>query len=66
MAVRLCPPRCMARLFGGFVLALLVLAPASAQIGSERYSSLVMEARSGRVVSSVNPAWSIIARAPSV
>ncbi len=55
MAVRLCPPRCMARVISGFVLVLLLTAPASAQIGSERYSSLIMEARTGRVVSSVNP-----------
>ena len=61
MAVRLCPPRCMARLVRSFLLAIPVLlmvagfAPAAAQIGSERYSSLIMEAGTGRVISSVNP-----------
>ena len=45
----------MARVVSGFVLVLLLAAPAWAQIGSERYSSLIMEARTGRVVSSVNP-----------
>ena len=39
------------------LLAALVPLPrtAWAQIGSERYSSLIMEARTGRVISSVNP-----------
>ena len=51
----------MARLVGGVVLAVLALAvtaaiqPAGAQIGSDRYSSLVMEARTGRMISAVNP-----------
>lgn len=51
----------MARLISGFLLAIPVFlvvaahAPAAAQIGSERYSSLIMEARTGRVISSVNP-----------
>jgi hypothetical protein len=49
----------MARLVAAFMLALVgvigATEPASAQIGSERYSSLVMEARTGRVISAVNP-----------
>lgn len=49
----------MAWAVGGALLLLLVTCAvpgmARAQIGSERYSSMVMEARSGRVISSVNP-----------
>ncbi len=53
----------MAPFISGFWLAFAALAclamalarPAAAQIGSERYSSLIMEARTGRVISSVNP-----------
>ena len=50
----------MARLISGFVLvaaafAMSALSPATAQIGSDRYSSLVMEARTGRLISAVNP-----------
>ncbi len=50
----------MARLISGFVLvvvafAMSALSPASAQIGSDRYSSLIMEARTGRMISAVNP-----------
>ena len=59
MAVRLPPPRCMARFLSGFVLILTAFAmaaprPAVAQIGSDRYSALVVEARTGRLISAVN------------
>lgn len=60
MADRLYRLRRMARLVCGVLLAGCALAlattrPAAAQIGSERYSSLILEARSGRMISAVNP-----------
>ncbi len=42
-------------LLAGFLLATAGAGPAAAQIGSERYSSLILEARSGRMISAVNP-----------
>ncbi len=56
MAVRLCLPRRMAGLLLVILAgACLVPAVARAQIGSDRYSSLIMEASTGRVISAVNP-----------
>ena len=42
-------------LLAGCILAIATALPAAAQIGSERYSSLILEARTGRMISSVNP-----------
>ena len=39
----------------GCLLALVAALPAHAQIGSDRYSSIVIEASSGNVLSAVNP-----------
>ncbi|MCX7378372.1 MAG: D-alanyl-D-alanine carboxypeptidase [Alphaproteobacteria bacterium] len=60
MADRLYRLRRMAQLVCGVFLAGMGLAiagalPAAAQIGSERYSSLILDARTGRMISSVNP-----------
>ena len=46
----------MAGLLLVILAAVALAAPAArAQIGSERYSSIIMEASTGRVVSAVNP-----------
>ena len=37
------------------VVSFLACAPAMAQIGSDRYSSIVVDAATGRVLSAVNP-----------
>jgi D-alanyl-D-alanine carboxypeptidase len=63
MADRLYRLRRMARMVCGVLLAGLSLAaattlpasPAQAQIGSDRYASLILDARTGRVLSAVNP-----------
>ena len=57
MADRLYRLRRMAQLVCGVLLAgvVLAVAPAQAQIGSERYSSLILDARTGRTISAVNP-----------
>lgn len=60
MPVCLRPPRCMTWSISGVVALLTAVflalpLPAAAQIGSDRYSSFVMEARTGRVISAVNP-----------
>jgi len=60
MADRLYRLRRMAQLVCGVLLAGIALVaasalPAAAQIGSERYASLILDARTGRVISAVNP-----------
>ncbi|MCW3474457.1 D-alanyl-D-alanine carboxypeptidase family protein [Limobrevibacterium gyesilva] len=56
---RLCSPRAIKRalIWPALLLAALLLPSESAraQIGSERYSSIVIEAASGRVISAINP-----------
>lgn len=42
-------------LLAGIALVLASALPAAAQIGSERYASLILDARTGRVISAVNP-----------
>jgi len=44
-----------ARLVAAVLCCVLLTGTAHAQIGSERYSSMVVEARSGRLISAVNP-----------
>jgi len=46
--------RAGARLCGGLLALLALAAPACAQIGSERYSSIIIDAATGRELSSVN------------
>jgi D-alanyl-D-alanine carboxypeptidase len=49
------PPRFLAFLLLLSLAVVVLAAPARAQIGSDRYSSIVIEAATGRVLSAVNP-----------
>jgi D-alanyl-D-alanine carboxypeptidase len=46
--------RSLAALVGAVVVTLLLAAPAWAQVGSDRYSSIIIDARTGQELSSVN------------